>query len=358
MQLVASSLRVAFSWDGLPQYAALLIRAAIDSLGRKCVVVGSVPHVPIKGMEEALGQPIYWIRKEQPVCWQDLGLPVPDIFFQAGWSYPYFNALGHETKARSGRVIGMSDANWRGDFRQLVLGPIAFRLRLRGRFDAMMVPGSQGKMLMKYFGMLESHVHQGLYGADPRLFNGGGRLEERPKSFLYVGQFIGRKNVLCLTRAFKEFTAKRPGWTLRLIGCGEQRDLIALDPSIIVEDFLQPGELVARYREARFFVLPSVREAWGLVAHEAALCGCGLVLSDAIGSADDLGTSRNAIRFRAGNHVSLVRALIDAADRDTAWLATADAESRALAARFGPQRFAAEVASIVDRFERQISSKA
>lgn len=341
---------IAFSWDGLPQYGARFIRAAVDRLGQKCVVVGSRPLVPVRGMEQVLGQPIHWVERDRPVRWQDIGLAAPDIFFQAGWSYPHFTTLGCETKASGGYVIGQSDANWRGDFRQLVLGPLAFRALHRRRFDAMIVPGRQGERLMTYFGMPVSRVRQGSYGADPSLFNGGGSLEKRSKSFLYVGQFIARKNVLGLACAFKRFSELRPGWTLRLIGCGEQRDLIPADPRIIVEDFVQPEELVARYREARFFVLPSLREAWGLVVHEAALCGCGLILSDAIGSADDLSTSRNSVRFRAGDDDSLVRALVDAADRDATWLAAAEAESRTLSSFFGPQRFAAEVANLVDLF--------
>jgi hypothetical protein len=46
-----------------------------------------------------------------------------------------------------------------------------------------------------------------------------------------------------------------------------------------------------------------------------------------------------------------VRALIDAAGRDEAWLAEAERYSRAAAARFGPERFAEEVVKLVGELQ-------
>jgi glycosyltransferase involved in cell wall biosynthesis len=214
----------------------------------------------------------------------------------------------------------------------------------------MIVPGRQGKRLMRWFGMPTDRVRGGMCGADPALFGAGDSLPLRPRTFLFVGQFIARKNVVGLANAFMRFSRSRPEWTLRLCGSGEQRDLIPRDGRIIVEDFVQPAQLAERYRQARFFVLPSLFEAWGLVVHEASLSGCALVLSDCIGSADDLATPRNGVRFRAGSDDDLVRALHEAADFDDARLLEAGMESRRLAREFGPERFGREVADLIDRF--------
>ncbi|MEY4403905.1 MAG: hypothetical protein RIR91_1940, partial [Verrucomicrobiota bacterium] len=62
---------VAFSWQGLPQYAARQLRPAIARLGQPCAVVGTRPAVPIQGMEESLGQPIHWVESSQSVRWAD-----------------------------------------------------------------------------------------------------------------------------------------------------------------------------------------------------------------------------------------------------------------------------------------------
>ncbi len=338
---------IAFSWNGLPQYAARLLRAGIGELGEPCVVVGSRPNVPVEGMERELGQPVQWVDAEKPIAWSNLGLSVPAIYFQSGWSYPAFSALGRETKAAGGRVIGFSDANWRGDLRQLVLGPCGFRILHRSTFDAMIVPGRQGARLMRYFGMPAKKIRHGMYGADPTIFTPGPPLATRPKKILFVGQFIPRKDILGLARAFLRFSDVEPGWTLQICGSGPQHDMIPHDPRIEVEPFVQPEQLAQRYHSARFFVLPSLAEAWGLVVHEAALCGCALILSSAIGSADDLATSRNALRFTAGDETALTHALHAAAARDSDWLSNAEQESRRLSAQFGPRRFAETVIELV-----------
>jgi glycosyltransferase involved in cell wall biosynthesis len=338
---------IAFSWNGLPQYAARQIKAAIDALGQPCSVIGSKPTVPVRGMEAALNQKVHWVDANATVTWAKLGLDIPHIFIQSGWSYPAFAALGREVKANGGIVIGLSDANWRRDFRQLVLGPIMFRWRYRRNFDAMLVPGQQGLRLMKYFGMPARSIRTGMYGADSSLFKPGPPLQHRPKSFLYVGQFISRKDVLGLCAAFQRFSTSHPDWTLRIVGNGEQRSLIPAHSKIVVEDFVQPEALKELYWQSRFFVLPSRVEAWGLVVHEATLCGCALVLSDAIGSGDDLATAENAIRFTAGSEASLFQALVTAARMDSRQLEKAEKVSLTLSSQFGPDRFSSEVKALV-----------
>jgi glycosyltransferase involved in cell wall biosynthesis len=319
------------------------MRAAIDGLAEPCVVVGSRPSVPVEGMEEALAQKVHWVDAGKPTAWRELGLPVPQVYMQSGWAYPAFSALGREVKAAGGHVIGMSDANWRGDFRQFILGAAAFRLWHRRQFDAMLVPGAEGARLLRWFGMPSDRIRIGMYGADPTLFGGGGPLANRPPVFLFVGQFIARKDVLGVARAFLAVAHRLPEWRLSIIGGGEQRGQIPSHPRITVEDFVQPERLAEHFRAARFFVLPSLAEAWGLVVHEAALCGCGLILSDRIGSAADLGASANSVRFRAGSVPDLAGALLEAATFGARRLEAAEAQSRSLAAGFGPERFAAEV---------------
>ena len=132
-----------------------------------------------------------------------------------------------------------------------------------------------------------------------------------------------------------------------------QRNVIPETENIFVEDFVQPEQLVERFRQARFLVLPSLFEAWGLVVHEAALCGCGLVLSDRVGSADDLATPINGVVFKAGDGDDLLRALQQAAAFDDARLCAAEAELRRLAQAFGPDRFGREVAALIDEFAQK-----
>lgn len=345
---IPSDVTVAFSWNGLPQYAARLLRAAVRDLNRPCPVIGSRPAVPVEGMEDALGQPILWIDPEQATSWSALGLGVPSVFFQSGWNSPAFNALGDEVRHAGGRVIGMSDANFRGDFRQLVLGAVWFRLRYRSRFDAMIVPGTSGNRLMRYFGLARDRIFQGMYGADPALFQPGPALAERAPRFLFVGQFIPRKGVMELCTAFSRFRRKHPEWELEVIGSGPLKDNLPRTDGIQIRDFVQPSQLGAHFDAARFFVLPSHVEAWGLVVHEAALAGCGLLLSTAIGSAEDFADSAT-LRFKPGSVDAIERTLENAAALPKADLDRLQQISLAKAQDFGPERFARTAIAAIAR---------
>ncbi len=339
---------LAFSWNGLPQYAARLLAAAGREFGRSFPVIGSRPAVPVGGMEEALGWPAHWLDATRPVSWQDLGLSVPGVFFQSGWAYPAFNALGDEVRAAGGKVCLLMDNNWRGDFRQW-LGAPWFRLCQRRKFAAILVPGKSGRRLARWYGMDERLIHEGMYGADPALFHDGPPLAERPKRVLFVGQYIDRKGCVPLARAFARVAHRLPDWELCLYGSGPLQSAIPSHPRIKVHGFIQPEQLGSLYRQARIFALPSFSEAWGVVVHEAALSGCQLLLSDAIGPAEDFATPANARLFRPGDEAGLADALIDLATSPD--LGAAQAASLTAAESHGPAVFARRVGEII----RQLS---
>ncbi len=340
---------VAFSWQGLPQYAARQLRAAIDRIPGGAAVVGTRPGVPIQGMEAALGQPIHWVESGDDATWAGLGLPVPRVFFQAGWSCPAFQALGDEVRAAGGKVCLLMDNDWRGDLRQLLGGPW-FRLTMKRKFAAVLVPGVSGRRLARWYGFADEDVFEGLYGADPKLFFDGPPLAERPKRILFVGQYIERKDCVGLATAFASVADRLPEWELHLYGSGPLRERLTDHPRIRVHGFVQPEQLGALYREARIFALPSRSEAWGLVVHEAALSGCQLLLSDAIGARHDFAApDLNAVVVPVGSQVGMAAALLHLAGDDHAALARAQSASLRRARTHGPQAFADRVASIVRR---------
>jgi glycosyltransferase involved in cell wall biosynthesis len=339
---------IAFSWNGLPQYAARQLATAIAAIGQDCPVVGSRAQVPIQGVEAALGQPVYWVDPSRPTTWADLGLPVPRVYFQSGWAYPAFNSLGDEVRSAGGKVCLLMDNNWRGNFRQM-LGAPWFRLVQRHKFDAVLVPGRSGRRLARWYGLPDSAIFEGMYGADPRLFFNGPPLDERPNRIIFVGQYIERKGCVPLARAFASVAHLLPGWELCMYGSGPLQSAIPPHPQIKVHGFVQPEQLGALYRGARIFALPSRSESWGLVVHEAALSGCQLLLSDAIGAAPDFATADNSGTFRPGDEEGMASAIVRLAQ--SADLRAAQASSIAAAASHSPSVFAARVLDII----RQLS---
>ena len=254
--------------------------------------------------------------------------------------------LSSEVKRRGGSVVAFVDNIPRRDFRQLA-GAAAFRTIFRNRFDAVMVPGALGRVLAKKFGMASRGVFGGMYGADPEIFFPPPTNQGRADEFLFVGQFIERKGIDLLSRAFAEVRKRHPSYRLRMVGSGPLRGRLSADGAV-VEDFLQPEEVSARYREAKFFVLPSRDEHWGLVVHEAALCGQVLLVSDAVGSAPDLVASDNGFVFRANDARALESAMESAIALDEINYDRMSERSRYNARAFGPQAWARSFLAILD----------
>lgn len=342
---------VFFSWWGLPDYAARCIRASIDRLPGNVAVVGTRSRMPIRGMEDSLGQPVIWIEGDSnKLSWRDLGLHPPDLFFQGGYHLPAFRALGAECKRNGGKVICLADTSWQGDLRQILIDPVRHGFSLRGGFDGLFVPGQSGLKYSKYVGYKPSKTLPGLYGADSSLFVPGQPLSSRPKTLLFVGRLEPVKNVLGLVAAFERVSVTRPDWTLRICGSGSLRSAIPAHPQIDMQEFLQPPEIAAAMREARCLVLPSLREPWGLVVHEAALSGCALALSTAVGSAPDFAEPANSVLFKPGSVDAIVAALHKIASwEDDKWNA-AQETSIQLASKFGPIAFADSVDKFIKMF--------
>lgn len=112
------------------------------------------------------------------------------------------------------------------------------------------------------------------------------------KIVLYVGQFIHRKGVDILLKAFKKLG--RPEVWLLVVGYGEERgeyenlihkhhiknvQIISGDTKNMITDY---------YCLADCFVLPSREETWGLVVNEAMSAGVPVIVSDKVGSGRDL----------------------------------------------------------------------
>jgi glycosyltransferase involved in cell wall biosynthesis len=110
---------------------------------------------------------------------------------------------------------------------------------------------------------------------------------------LYVGRLSPEKNLEALVALF----ATLPSYHLTLIGQGPlQAKLQAILPSNVSLVGHVPNESLATwYQSHDIFILPSLREPWGLVVEEALYYGLPVIASEHVGSASDLITS-----YRAG----------------------------------------------------------
>ncbi|MDQ8195588.1 glycosyltransferase family 4 protein [Coraliomargarita sp. SDUM461004] len=327
---------IAVAWNGLPAYAARLIRAAQDDVG-SFPVLGTRPTVPIEGMEAILGQSIHWLDADSSPTWKSLGLPVPKIYFQTGWGHSPLNALGAEVRNAGGQVIGMVDSFWNGSLRQIG-ALLLFRLKYRKWYSALMVPGRRSRRFCRALGMPVSRIYTGMYGADSELFNCQQPLSQRTKRFLFVGQLIDRKGVLELAEAYSALGGLSSGWTLTIVGEGPLRAKLEQFGDIDLRSFTQPDSVAELLSDTRCLVLPSKFERWGLVVHEAALAGCQLILTEAVGSWPDLLRSgENGYLCHSGSLSELKGALTYMMNRKDCAGQQATAVSKQLASQFGPR---------------------
>jgi glycosyltransferase involved in cell wall biosynthesis len=121
-------------------------------------------------------------------------------------------------------------------------------------------------------------------------------LEPGRPIILYAAKLIGRKAPLDLVNAFAKLQNTEPSGKpyLLMAGDGDLRealqahiDRLGLGSARLL-GFQTQQQLAALYELCDVFVLPSEREAWGLVVNEVMNAGRSVIASDRVGAAADL----------------------------------------------------------------------
>jgi glycosyltransferase involved in cell wall biosynthesis len=340
---------VAVAWSGLPPYGLNNIRALMAHFGVLPIVVGTRPDLSYDAIEKVSGLPVHWIDPaDATASWSRLGTPVPEVLIVSGWAMPAFNELGRQVRANGGAVIVRVDNRWRGDLRQW-LAPLVFNTKYRGWFKAAIVPGKAARRFVRFLGIPNDAIFEGLYSGNPHVFVPGPPLHERPQRLLFVGRFEERKGVRELAAAWQSVQPQIPGWQLHAVGEGPLQSVLEGSPGVVVHRFQQLRQLAGFYQSSRFLVLPSHEDHWGVVVHEAAKSGCGLLLSENVGAGADLANAVNSFSFPPRQPAAIAAAILRAARLDDAQLRAAYHESLALSYRFGPQVFADAVVRAIGR---------
>jgi glycosyltransferase involved in cell wall biosynthesis len=327
---------VCIAWEGLPFYACRIIRAFREkATGASVHVITQLESTPYASRLAHLGTQFQECRSDDPaLSWSKFDLPIPQCFFVSSWNHRGYNALAREVKRSGGSVVLMSDNIFHGSLKQW-LGAIYFRLCLRRRFDAAIVPGIRSRQFLHFLGMPKGAIRTGFYAADPAIFKDDDR--QKNGEFVFVGQFIERKGIKELVPA-----AKRLGILHRtsFYGDGNLREWM-VGEGCRVHGFMQPEELAEVLRSVSTLLLPSRLDHWGVALHEGALAGCALIASDKTGAAFDLINNRkNGCVSRSGSTASLEASLKWMLDRSSQWFENARRLSYQNAMAFTPQKCA------------------
>jgi glycosyltransferase involved in cell wall biosynthesis len=135
---------------------------------------------------------------------------------------------------------------------------------------------------LSYTGNVKKTLGVGIFNYHPKMkakkhFEG---------KFLYVGRLAAEKNLLMLVAVF----AQLPQFSLTLVGSGPlfaQLEILKT-PNVTLTGHVPNELLTQEYQQHNVFILPSLREPWGLVIEEALYHGLPVIVSDQVGCAKDI----------------------------------------------------------------------
>ncbi len=239
---------------------------------------------------------------------------------------------------------------------------LAKRILLRLLFDGAITGGRRHVAYLKELGLNRPIAH--CYDVvDNQFYINGvqeaasqGRPTGWPKEyFLYVGRLASEKNLPMLLRSFAAYRRSGGTWSLVLVGDGPDRaELEALAAREGIADEVRfEGQrateaILPYYAFAGCFVLPSLREPWGLVVNEAMAAGLPAIVSDRCGCVDDLIVpGSNGYHFDPTRESELTEALLRIARLTPGERAQMGLRSREQVSHYSLQRWAEEVVQLV-----------
>jgi glycosyltransferase involved in cell wall biosynthesis len=225
------------------------------------------------------------------------------------------------------RTVLMIDSH-KGTMRTRSFGTWLKR-RLVGLFDSALVGGAPQMAYVESLGMKRDKIFVGYDSVDNDFFARRAsdarahaaelrrRYDLPDRYFLSLGRFLRKKNLNTLMRAYRQFLDAAPDTRTHLVmvGSGDEESNLRLlcdelrlpvynkmasvidlqesntadcPPGVHFYGFRQIEENPVFYALSDVFILPSAIEEWGLVVNEALSCSVPVVLSETVGSAEDL----------------------------------------------------------------------
>jgi 1,2-diacylglycerol 3-alpha-glucosyltransferase len=183
--------------------------------------------------------------------------------------------------------------------------------------------------------------------------------ERRRLRLLYVGRLAPEKNLHFLLRAFARYLkqAATPEMELVLAGSGPceaslraEAKTLQIDRFVSFNGYTPQKELGKLYESADFFILPSTREPWGLVALEAMLARLPVLISTQCGCAEDVVTEETGWKFSPWDEYALSHLLLELPSLAPDLCQTMGEAAYALAKEYSARNCAAIIMNSLSRF--------
>lgn len=166
-----------------------------------------------------------------------------------------------------------------------------------GKTDCLVCVSSLLKRQMEEYGVLVplSVILNGF-----RVKNAVPGADRPPLSLVQAGNLVSRKKADVTIRAFAKLCARYPDASLSIVGFGPEMDRfrtlcqdLGVDKKVRFCGAVPNPEVFAEMTKARFFVMPSVGEGFGIVYLEAMASGCITIGTEGEGIADLIVSGKN-----------------------------------------------------------------
>lgn len=348
-------MRVAILWTAISGYLNACLKELAGHEGVEIFVSHSVPDRSTPYDESQFS----WI--ENRYTWQAkaddrvLGAALqkfePEILVMAGWHIPAHRRIARAYAGRCRRLMVM-DNPWNGSLRQRI-GCLMAPFLIRPIADVAFLPGERQALFARKLGFKPHEILWGSFSCDSSLFArvyrsrvaSGGTL---PRAFLFVGRFVPVKGIPILVAAYERYRQRSAApWPLICCGTGPEQPLLEGKPGIEVTGFVQPSEMVERFRSAGCLILPSESEHWSLVVHEATSAGLVVVASDQVGAAVHLvQPGYNGWVFEKNQPDRLAEIMLNISRMSDSRLNEMSEASHLLSQQFSPRRWATTLLAV------------
>lgn len=304
------SKRVLFIWSRLPGYAVSSLKELKNTLSGDVMVCsyGQVPPYIKKSdleylkVNESLTFSIPWYKRLK-ILYQIISDFQPDYFIVSGWQYPLLLLFSVVLRLAGKKTVSMIDTPYKSNDRaqkfKIKFGSIV----LRSCFSSVWVAGKLSRKLMEMSGFQSARIVDNLYCADSKTYRWNEN-KEIGDYFLYVGRLATEKNIDKMLDSFLEYRKVHSGcMKMIVVGAGNQ-ELERYQNNAAIEFLgaLGSDKISTLMQNARAFVLLSKYEPWGVVVHEAVLCGLPLILSSEVGAHHDfLDDKKNGFLLRSAS---------------------------------------------------------
>jgi L-malate glycosyltransferase len=226
--------------------------------------------------------------------------PCDIVLIGLGYAAPDVILLSWFLRLRGKTVVVLSESKF-DDRPRGIVSELAKAAALRC-YSAAIVGGRRHHDYFRFLGFRRRSVMPGYDGVSLERVRQGGDVapagaDWATRPFVYVGRFVGKKNLGTLLDAFAIYVglADEGARPLILVGSGEleaglraQAGALGIDRLVQFTGFL-PADAVSRQLSgALCLVLPSIEEQWGLVVNEALAFSLPVIVSSAVGSRDAL----------------------------------------------------------------------